>query len=169
MTDPNTEARGRSPRAVLRSPTGFLALGFGAGLSPVAPGTAGTLVAVPLAWALQQMPPWSAWAVVLAMVLAGVWICQRAALALQMEDPAAVVWDEIAAFCLVAVLIPEGWTWLLAAFLLFRAFDILKPWPVAWLEKTLGGGLGIMADDIAAALYSVAALRLAELLLAGGR
>lgn len=144
------------------SPWGFLALGFGSGLFRSAPGTAGTVVAIPLALGLAALPTLVALVVVMSLLVAGFPLCRAAAAALGQSDPGAIVWDEIVGFCLVAVLVPEGLAWFAAAFFAFRFFDIVKPWPIRWLERRLAGGVGIMADDIVAALYAVSVLRIAE-------
>ncbi len=137
---------------------GFLATGFGSGLIRGAPGTAGTVVAVPIAIALATLPTDVAVVVVLLLFLAGIPLCRAAAAVLSQSDPGAIVWDEIVGFCLVAVLIPAGWAWLAAAFLVFRLFDIFKPWPIRRLERHVGGGFGIMIDDVVAALFTVIVL-----------
>jgi phosphatidylglycerophosphatase A len=149
----------------LKDPVHLLALGFGSGLSPYAPGTCGTLLALPLAYALTLMPLASAVAAVVVFVLGGVWICGESARRLGTHDHPGIVWDEIAAMCLLALLLPPGLLWLAAGFLLFRFFDIVKPWPIRDLDHSLGGGLGIMLDDLAAAVFAAIALRLIELLM----
>ncbi len=152
-------------RLAFSSPWGFLALGFGSGLFRAAPGTAGTVVAIPLALGLLALPPLPALVVVFSLMFAGIPLCRAAATALGESDPGAIVWDEIVGFCLVAVLAPGGMAWFTAAFFAFRFFDIVKPWPIRWLEKRLSGGVGVMADDIVAALYAAGVLRLAEWLI----
>jgi phosphatidylglycerophosphatase A len=130
----------------------MLALGFGSGLSPVAPGTAGTL----LAWASFRIAdPWisaAGWLVIVAVAfVVGAWASQRVIDALGVHDHGAIVWDEIAAFWLVLALIP-GTGWQQAGlFLLFRFFDTVKPWPIGWLDANVKGGWGVMVDDLAAA------------------
>jgi phosphatidylglycerophosphatase A len=152
-------------RIAFSTPWGFLALGLGSGLFRAAPGTAGTVVAIPLALALVAIPPWLAISVVVGLFIAGIPLCRVTAQAMGEADPGAIVWDEIVAFGLLAVLAPPGWPWLIAAFLAFRFFDIAKPWPISWLESRVKGGLGVMIDDVVAALYAAAVLRLAELVL----
>lgn len=147
------------------TPWGFLALGFGSGLMQKAPGTAGTVAAIPLALVLLNLPFLLALFLVLVMFAVGIPLCRVTATAMGQGDPGAIVWDEIVGYLLVAVLVPTGWFWLLASFVAFRFFDILKPWPIKWFEKRLSGGFGIMFDDIVAALYAVAVLRGVEYLL----
>lgn len=151
-------------RVTFSTPWGFLAMGFGSGLLRGAPGTAGTVAAMPFALVLAALPPAIAGVVVLALFAAGIWLCHAAATALGRADPGAIVWDEMVAFCLAAILVPAGWPWFAAAFFAFRFFDIAKPWPIRWLERRLAGGLGIMADDVVAAVYTVVLLRLADFL-----
>jgi phosphatidylglycerophosphatase A len=144
--------------AALKDPVQLVALGFGAGLAPFAPGTAGTLVAVPAAWWIASWPwPWRI-AVVAVAVVAGIWICAEAARRLGEHDHPAIVWDEIAAYLAISLVVPPGLPWLAAAFVLFRFFDILKPWPIRDLDHRLQGGLGIMLDDLMAAAYAAAGL-----------
>lgn len=142
-------------RVALRTPTGFFALGFGAGLSRYAPGTAGTLVAVPVAVLLKQLPMPLFWLVLVILFAAGIALCGAAARMLQQEDPGSIVWDEIVGYCLCVALLPLAWPWWLGAFVAFRFFDIIKPWPIRVLERRVGGGLGIMLDDIVAAFYAM--------------
>ncbi|MDX1556746.1 MAG: phosphatidylglycerophosphatase A [Xanthomonadales bacterium] len=152
-------------RMALRTSWGFLATGFGSGLFRSAPGTAGTVVALPIAAVLAQLPTTLALFAVFSLFAAGVYICRVAAAMLGQSDPGAIVWDEIVGFCLVAALVPDGWPWLAAAFVTFRFFDIVKPWPIRALERRTHGGFGIMIDDVVAAFYAVAVLRLIEVLL----
>jgi len=159
--------RERKPRlsaTLLRDPVHLLALGFGSGLSPVAPGTFGTLVAVPVAWGLMQLPLLPAAAVVAVLVAGGVWLCGESARRLDCHDHPGIVWDEIAAFALLSLALPAGWIWLVPAFLMFRLFDIVKPWPIRDVDHRLHGGLGIMLDDLMAAVYAALAVRLIEFL-----
>jgi phosphatidylglycerophosphatase A len=156
-------------RALLRHPAGWIALGFGSGLSPVAPGTVGSLVAL-LPWlALRELPlPYYALALVLAFAL-GIRVCSWAVHTLGLKDPGVVVWDEfVGLWIALAPLLwwPRGWMWISAGwiflgFILFRIFDIAKPWPVSWADKSVGGGLGVMLDDVIAGLYAALALTLA--------
>ncbi len=138
------------------------AFGFGTGLSPVAPGTVGTLLGVLGAWSALPLDWPIRLAIGVVLVLAGIWICAEAARRVGVHDHPGIVWDEIAAMYLVLQAIPASPGLWALAFLLFRLFDILKPWPIRDLDHRLGGGLGIMLDDLAAALYAV-------FLLASGR
>jgi phosphatidylglycerophosphatase A len=138
---------------LLAHPAHFLALGFGAGLSPWAPGTFGTLVGFPLYWLLAGSPLYWAW---IALFLAvGVWACDVAGRALGVHDHGGLVWDETAAFLMVLPFAPATWWGYALAFALFRLFDIWKPFPIGWLDERVPGGLGVMLDDVLAAVYSV--------------
>ncbi len=141
---------------LLAHPAHFLALGFGAGLSPKAPGTMGTLVAFPLFWLLLESPLYWVWAV-LALVV-GVWACGVTGRALGVHDHGGIVWDEVAAFLLVLPVAPASWFGYVLAFVLFRLFDIWKPFPIGWLDARVKGGLGVMLDDVLAAVYSIVCL-----------
>ena len=148
-------------RLVFTNPAAFLAFGLGSGLSPWAPGTLGTLVAVPFAVMLKALSPAVYWAVLLAVFLLGIYLCDATARRLGQHDPGGIVWDEMVAYWLTVAFVPLHWAWLLAAFILFRVFDILKPWPIRRVENRFGGGLGIMLDDVVAALYAMLILYLA--------
>lgn len=152
----------RPPRASdLANPLMACALGFGTGLAPRAPGTAGTLVGVLLAAGLGSTAGTGSALFLLAtvvLIVAGIPICAQAGERLQRHDHPAIVWDEIASFPLVLIGLPLTAPWLLAGFVVFRVFDVLKPWPIRWLDRRLGGGIGVMADDVAAALAACAVL-----------
>ena len=142
-----------------RQPTQLLALGFGSGLSPMMPGTMGTLVAVPLYLLVAFMPLGVQIAAVIISFLTGIYLCQRTADALGVHDHPAIVWDEFVGYWATMLVVPLlGETikaqWLLLGFVLFRLFDILKPWPIGWIDSKVSGGLGIMLDDALAAVYS---------------
>lgn len=160
-------------RTVLRSPVHLLAFGLGSGLSPRAPGTAGTLAAVPLWLLLQGMSLPAYLALLLALFVFGCWVCGESARRLGVHDYGGIVFDEVVGLLITCLpLLPDlGWThgnpwwWLLASFLLFRLFDIWKPWPIRWLDRQVGGGFGIMIDDVLAAVYAALLLGLAASLI----
>jgi phosphatidylglycerophosphatase A len=141
---------------VIAHPAHLLAFGFGAGLSPKAPGTAGTLVAFPIFFLLLQLPAAWMWAVITLFLAIGPWACGRAGRALGVHDHGGIVWDEIAAFLLVLPFAPPSLFGWLLAFGLFRLFDIWKPFPIGWLDARVEGGLGVMLDDVVAAGYAIA-------------
>jgi len=133
---------------------GWLAVGLGSGLAPKAPGTWGTLAALPLVWWLAESVSY-AWFIglTLAAFLMGIYVCAAASRAWQAEDHPAIVWDEWVGLAVTVAFLPElTWPTMLAAFVAFRFFDILKPWPIRWIDAKVGGGLGIMLDDVLAGL-----------------
>lgn len=142
-------------------PAHFIAFGFGSGLAPKAPGTAGTLLGLPLYWLIAATT--SSWiqqaALILLAFLAGVWVCARTGRALGVPDHGGIVWDEIVAFALVLLFTPTGWLWTGLAFALFRLFDILKPWPIRYFDARLKNGFGVMFDDLLAAGFAIAVLK----------
>lgn len=147
---------------ILRSPVHLLAFGFGAGLSPRAPGTVGTLVGIPFWFALAWLPLWAYCAVTAVLFVAGCGICGSSARRLGVHDYGGIVFDEIVGYLVTAVPLllwpaprAEG---LAAAFVLFRVFDIWKPWPIRALDRHVEGGLGIMLDDLVAGLFAAAGL-----------
>ena len=148
----------RLPVRLLAEPIHFLALGFGTGLSPWAPGTLGSLAALPLAWLTLELAWPGRIAVVAIAILAGVYICGESARRIGVHDHSGIVWDEIAAMLLLSLLLPGSHLWLLPAFVFFRFFDIAKPWPIRDLDHRLRGGLGIMLDDLMAAFYAAICL-----------
>ena len=146
-----------APR-LLREPVHFFALGFGSGLAPKAPGTAGTVVGVVLDPVLRLLGLELRILVVALMFVAGVWLCGESARRLGTHDHSAIVWDEIVGYLALMLVLPAGWPWALAGFVVFRFFDIVKPWPIRQLDHGVGGGLGIMLDDIMAAAWGAVVL-----------
>jgi phosphatidylglycerophosphatase A len=144
---------------LLHRPAHFLALGFGTGLAPKAPGTFGTLIGLPLFAALMLLPESNHLIVIALLFLAGIPICQKAGDALGVSDHGSIVWDEIVAMMLVLEFSPRTWPWWATAFVLFRLFDIWKPFPIRQCDARLKGGFGVMFDDLLAALYAIAILK----------
>lgn len=142
------------------SPANFFGLGLGSGLSPIMPGTAGTLAAIIPYLFLQYLPLTSYLFVIVITALVGIKICDATAKSLGVHDHGAIVWDEFVGFWITMIAAPAGWQWILAGFVLFRFFDIVKPWPINWLDKHVDGGLGIMLDDIIAGLMAFLCLQL---------
>lgn len=153
------------PKIVLRDPVHFLAFGFGSGLSPRAPGTMGTLAAAPLVLALLSLDLWTYVLCVCAAFAIGIYVCGESARRLGVHDHSGIVWDEFVGFAVAMCGLPPHWLWLLAGFLLFRFFDIVKPWPIREADHRLVGGLGIMLDDVMAGLFTAALLHLLYFLL----
>ena len=146
---------------MLRHPAHFLAFGFGAGLVPVAPGTAGTLLAFPLFWWLApRLAAGEFLALLAVMFVAGIWVCGKTGRALGVADHGGMVWDEVVAFLLVLYFTPDSFYWQAWAFLLFRVFDILKPQPIRYYDRTFKNGFGVMLDDLVAAFYVLLLLAL---------
>lgn len=147
-------------RKVMTHPVHFLAFGFGSGLAPIAPGTFGTLMAVPLYLLLMQLSLIPYLVIVALVCIVGVWICDKSSKLLGVHDHGGIVWDEFAGFFITMIAAPEGWEWIVIGFALFRLFDIWKPWPIIVLDKKVEGGLGIMIDDIVAGIYALICLQL---------
>jgi phosphatidylglycerophosphatase A len=148
------------PPGLLRDPGHCLSLGFGTGLAPYAPGTFGTLAGVVLYLGLARLPL-AGYVLVVALAFgAGIGLCGRTALALGVKDHPGIVWDEIVGYWVTMLAVPLGWGWCAAGFVLFRLFDIVKPWPIRVLDRRIGGGLGIMLDDLAAGVFALSLLNL---------
>ena len=158
ITLPDEPSARIGPGQVFRSPVLFMAFGFGSGLAPRAPGTAGTLIAVGLYLLLGRFPFAVYLALVILISLAGIWICQRASDELGVHDHPGIVWDEFAGFLVTMIPAPLSWLWVLVGFALFRLFDIWKPWPISWVDRRCTGGLGIMLDDLLAGGFAAAVL-----------
>ncbi len=149
-----------SPKFLFSHPAHFLAFGFGAGLSPYAPGTIGTLVAFPLFFLLHGLDPVIFFSLVAVLYAAGVWFCDVAGKALGVPDHGGIVWDEIVAFLLVLHFAPPTLPGYASAFFLFRLFDIWKPFPIRYADRHIHGGFGVMFDDLLAAIYAIVGLLL---------
>ena len=150
-----------TPKQILSDPILFMAFGFGSGLAKKAPGTFGTLAAVPLYWLFAQTDLLVYSLLTLIVTVVGVPICGIAAKKLGEHDFGGIVWDEIAGYLITMWLIPFTWQTMIAGFILFRIFDILKPWPIKWVDQQVHGGLGIMLDDVLAAVFAGGVLLLA--------
>ncbi|WP_024299245.1 phosphatidylglycerophosphatase A family protein [Methylomicrobium lacus] len=148
-------------RQIMTDPALFLAFGFGSGLAKKAPGTCGTVAAIPLYWLIIQagLPIYSL--LTIASTVAGIWICGIAADKLGEHDFGGIVWDEVAGYLITMWLVPFSWQAALLGFVLFRIFDIIKPWPIKWIDQKVQGGLGIMLDDVLAGVFAGALLWIA--------
>ncbi|MGD8483949.1 MAG: phosphatidylglycerophosphatase A [Thioalkalispiraceae bacterium] len=145
----------KEPRlSMLLHPAHFLSFGFGSGFSPIAPGTAGTAITLPIFWLMSSLSPWQYLAAVLLMFVIGVWVCEITSRHLGVHDHGAIVWDEVVGYLLTMVMVPAELTWMIIGFFVFRLFDIWKPWPTRDLDRSVKGGFGIMLDDVMAAVYS---------------
>lgn len=165
---PGSESVRRFPAGFWRNPLHILAFGFGSGLAPRGPGTAGTLVAALLFLGMQSLPRESLLLVVALAFVAGVGLCGLASERLGVKDHPGIVWDEFVGYWLAMCFAPPGLFWVLAGFVLFRLFDIWKPWPIGWVDRRVQGGFGIMLDDLIAGLYAGLVLALAAWLHADG-
>jgi phosphatidylglycerophosphatase A len=148
----------------VRSVAIFLATGFGSGYSPVAPGTAGSIVGVLLVWVVFG-PMWRAsvaFALIVFVVVFGAscWVASEAERVFNEHDSPKIVIDEVLGMTATMFLNPLGWRYMVAGFLIFRLFDIIKPPPARWIDREVSGGMGVMLDDLAAAVYANLALRL---------
>ncbi len=154
---------GKNPRLglPLRHPAALIATWFAAGLLPGMPGTWGSLAALPCAWAIRALGgPWALPAAAGGIFILGCWAAGRVAAASSRSDPGFIVVDEVAAQWLVLVAAPLDWRAYAAGFLLFRVFDVAKPWPIRGIERRFTGGLGIMLDDVGAGLFALLVLQL---------
>jgi phosphatidylglycerophosphatase A len=141
-------------RAVLTHPAGWIATGFGTGLSPLAPGTVGSAAALlPWIW-LRELPLMGYLGCVLVVFVLGVWVSRVLVARLRIEDPGCIVVDEFVGQWLALALAPAGWIWIATGFVLFRLFDVWKPWPVSWADREVDGGLGVMLDDAIAGVLA---------------
>lgn len=149
---------------LLKNPIHFLGLGGGLGLAPFMPGTFGTLMGIPLYLLIEplSLPLYTGLVVVLFVI--GIPICHRTAQQLGQHDHPAIVWDEVVGFLFTMIAVPFSWFNLLLGFILFRIFDILKPWPIKQVDQKVSGGLGVMLDDILAGIFAAAVLYLIQLI-----
>lgn len=145
----------KSKRELIKNPVHFFSFGFGTGLMPKAPGTFGTLPAIVLVWLFAPLDVAAYMGVVVFAAIIGIYLCGATAKAMGEHDAPAIVWDEIAGYMIAMIAVPVSWQALLLAFVLFRIFDIIKPWPISWLDKKVEGGLGIMLDDIVAGFITL--------------
>ena len=158
-TGMNSDNQQPPVKSVLTNPVHFLAFGLGSGLSPKAPGTMGTVAAIPFYLLMQPLSLPAYLAVLLVATLIGIWLCDKTSKDLGVHDHPGIVWDEFCGFWLTMIAAPAGWLWVLAGFTLFRVFDIVKPWPIRWLDEKVHGGLGIMVDDLLAGAFAFICLQ----------
>lgn len=145
---------------IFKNPINFLAFGFGSGLAPKAPGTFGTLASIPVYYLLSHLG--SNYYILSCILIAiiGIYICDYTAKKLKVHDHPGIVWDEFAGFFITMIGVSFSWTNVAIGFVLFRIFDILKPWPINWLDQKVSGGFGIMIDDVLAGVFAMLSLHL---------
>ncbi|WP_211235817.1 phosphatidylglycerophosphatase A family protein [Psychromonas aquimarina] len=144
----------------LSNPVHLAAVGFGSGLADKAPGTFGTAAAIPFYYLMSFLSLPVYVAVLVVSSLLGFWICHVTSRDLGVHDHKAIVWDEFVGYWITMVMVPFSIQWAIVGFILFRFFDILKPYPISWLDKKVHGGLGIMIDDIVAGVFAGIVLQL---------
>ena len=155
-----------SNKAILSNPIHLLAFGFGSGLSPKAPGTAGTVLAVLIYLLLPAMSPLIYIGFIVVTFLLGIWLCGKTAEDLGVHDHGGIVWDEFVGYWITMFMAPAGLLWVLVGFVLFRLLDIFKPWPIKWADKELEGGMGIMLDDVLAGIMAALCIQALAVLIA---
>jgi phosphatidylglycerophosphatase A len=150
--------RNQAPRSIWTNPVHFLAFGLGTGASPYAPGTVGTLLGIPLVYLLSHWSLWVYLLVTVVLIAIGIWVCDKTSKDIGVHDHGGIVMDEVAGYLVTMIAVPVNvWT-LIAAFFIFRFFDIIKPWPIGWIDKQVHGGVGIMVDDLLAGVYGLAVI-----------
>lgn len=152
----------KTPRQLFMHPVHFLSFGLGSGLAPKAPGTVGTLLALCIYLALAKLSATLYILILLLTILVGIGLCEATSRALGVEDHPAIVWDEFAGFWLTMLAAPAGYGWLFTGFVLFRLFDIWKPWPIRQIDHNVKGGFGIMLDDLLAGIYALVIMQLLQ-------
>lgn len=153
------------PALVWRNPLYFIAFGFGSGAAPFAPGTFGTLMAIPFYLLLSLLPLGAYLAVVTAFIIFASWLCDRLSRETQTQDHPGMCIDEFAGFFVTMIAAPSGWLWILVGFALFRLFDIWKPWPISYADENIHGGFGMVFDDVLAGIYALVIMQLTSYLL----
>lgn len=146
--------------SIFQNPIHFIAFGFGSGLLPKMPGTWGTVAAIPIYLLIRNYPFWLYASLTFLLVVFSIYACDITARDIGVHDHPGIVIDEIVGFLLTMMAIPTSWPWIIAGFILFRIFDIWKPWPIRWLDQHIKGGLGIVVDDLLAAIYAWLVLQL---------
>ena len=148
------------PRSVWRNPIHFMAFGFGSGALPIAPGTWGTVAGVPIYLFICDFSFNTYLIITLIINFVGVWLCHKAAKDVGVHDHPGIVWDEISGYLITMIAAPVSWLWIILGLILFRVFDIWKPFPIRFIDSAVKGGLGIMLDDVLAAIYAWIVMKL---------
>lgn len=147
------------PKSVWKNPVHFLAFGCGAGTVEKAPGTFGTLAAIPVYLLIQHLDHSVYFGILVVTFLVGIYLCGQTSKDLGVHDHSGIVWDEFVGYWITMWLAPTGWLYIILGFVLFRLFDIWKPWPISWIDKKVHGGFGIMLDDVLAGVFALGALQ----------
>lgn len=147
------------PHSVWQKPSHFIAFGFGSGTVPFAPGTFGTLMAVPFYLSLQSFSLGVYLTLVVLITIASMWLCKKVSGEIKIHDHPGMCLDEIVGYLVTMIAAPHGFGWMLLGFLLFRFFDIVKPWPIRYIDENITGGFGMILDDILAGIYSFVLLQ----------
>lgn len=156
------------PLRLLLDPRHLLSFGFGAGLSPWAPGTLGTIAAILPYLVLSQLSLPGYISVLLVGFVVGIYLCDFSSRTLGVHDHGGIVWDEFIGFWITMIAVPAlNWQWLLTGFVLFRLFDIVKPWPIKMVDRSISGGFGIMLDDVLAGVYALLCMQGLQRIMAG--
>lgn len=148
------------PVGYWRNPIHFTACGFGAGAAAYAPGTWGTLVGIPFYIVMSSLSVPVYVLICFIMYVVGVWLCGRTAHDFGVHDHPGIVWDEVVGYLVTMIAVPSGWSWIILGFILFRIFDIVKPWPIRVIDRGVEGGTGIMLDDVLAGLFALAIMHI---------
>ena len=147
------------PAKMLLNPIHLFSFGFGSGLVPRVPGTMGTLIGV-LLFIILPIMDWRLYlTIIICAFIGGIFCCEYTAKILNVHDHPSIVWDEIVGYLVTMFMVPKDWLWILIGFILFRVFDILKPWPISVIDSRVKGGFGIMFDDVVAAFFSLAIIQ----------
>jgi phosphatidylglycerophosphatase A len=165
LTDIVNTLKGRSqpapvPKAVWQNPWYFIAFGLGSGTIPIAPGTFGTLMAIPFYLLFQSLPTSGYIFLLLCLTAISIWILDRVSREIQVHDHPGMCLDEFIGYFVTMTAAPTGWAWVVIGFILFRLFDIFKPWPINVLDKNIHGGLGIVLDDVVAGIFAAISIQI---------
>lgn len=148
------------PRSVWTNPLHFIAFGFGSGAVPFAPGTFGTLIAIPFYLCMQNLSHYQYLFLLIAIAIFSVWLCEKVSKEIQVHDHPGMCIDEVVGYLVTMFAAPHGFRWIVFGFILFRLFDIWKPWPIHIIDKKMQGGIGMILDDVLAGIYSLIVLRI---------
>jgi len=148
------------PDSIWKNPWHFIAFGFGSGAIPIAPGTFGTLFAIPFYLLLQPLPILFYIFITILIILGSSLLCDRVSKEISIHDHQGMCLDEIVGFLVTMIGVPYGIIWILAGFILFRFFDIVKPWPINYIDQKIHGGFGMILDDVVAGIFSACLLQI---------